>query len=153
MDKTLDKKLFLSFGLIFIFILLINLFLVNQVKAVNQIPGPCLSGGSATKCASTFMPQVSGLTDKLSFGSKSTGDSLIGKIGFIINLILSFLGVVFLGLTIFSGIQWLWAGDNSEEIKKVRQRLINSVIGLLIVLAAYGISYFVFSNLENVVRQ
>ncbi len=74
--------------------------------------------------------------------------SSIGSIvATIISVVLSLLGIVFLVLVVFSGFQWMTAGGNEATIEKAKKRLINSVIGLIIVLAAYVITYFIFNNL------
>ncbi len=64
-------------------------------------------------------------------------------IGQIIAIILGFLGVIFLGLIIYSGFQWMTAGGNEETITKAKKRIINSVIGLVIIFTAYLITYFI----------
>jgi len=71
------------------------------------------------------------------------------KIGKIIAVVLAFLGVMFLVIVIYSGIQWMTAGGNEEKVTKARTRMINAVIGLVIVMIAYGITYFVISRLKE----
>ncbi|MDA3802409.1 MAG: hypothetical protein PF488_00730 [Patescibacteria group bacterium] len=75
-------------------------------------------------------------------------DKEIGSVvASLIGIVLGFLALIFLILTIVSGFQWMTAGGNEEVVTKARKRLINSVIGLIIVLAAYGITYFLFTKL------
>jgi len=83
------------------------------------------------------------------FGSSAGySSSSIGSIvSTIISIVLSLLGIIFLALVLFSGFQWMTAGGNESTIDKAKKRLINSVIGLIIVLAAYIITYFIFNNL------
>src|SRR3989338_1341514 len=52
--------------------------------------------------------------------------SLAAKVGLVINLVLSAFGVVFLGLVVFSGIQWMTAGGNEEKVTKARERIIRA---------------------------
>ncbi len=73
--------------------------------------------------------------------------SLSFIISVIIQAVLGFLGIIFLVLTIMAGFKWMTAGGNEDEIKKAKQTLTNSVIGLIIVLAAYTITYSVFKYL------
>ncbi|MCR4280444.1 MAG: pilin [Candidatus Komeilibacteria bacterium] len=70
--------------------------------------------------------------------------------GLIIQILLGFLGLVFMILIIVAGIQWMTAGGNTESITKARQRMINAVIGLVIVIAAFSITTFVLSLITNV---
>lgn len=60
----------------------------------------------------------------------------------IIKVGLSFLGVVFLVLIIISGFKWMTT-SSPDEIKKIRAKIINATIGLVIVLAAYGLTTFI----------
>ncbi len=71
---------------------------------------------------------------------------------FIANLIstaLGLLGVVFLLYAVYAGFLWTTAQGSEEKIKKAKQILSNCVIGLVITLAAYSISYFVVTNIQS----
>jgi hypothetical protein len=65
----------------------------------------------------------------------------------IIRIVLSFLGIIFLVLIIFSGFRWMTSGGNEEAVKKAQSTIKTAIIGLVIVLAAYSITYFVFKYL------
>jgi hypothetical protein len=65
----------------------------------------------------------------------------------IIRIVLSFLGIIFLVLIIFSGFRWMTSGGNEEAVKKAQGTIKTAIIGLVIVLAAYSITYFVFKYL------
>ena len=82
----------------------------------------------------------------------ATGAGLVnvgvgGLIANIISVILGFLALIFLVLTIMAGFKWMTAGGNDEEVKKAQTSLKNAIIGLVIVLAAYAITYFIFNSL------
>lgn len=64
-----------------------------------------------------------------------------------IQVVLGLLAIVFLGLTVMAGFQWMTAGGNEEQIKKATNTLKAAIIGLIIVLAAYTITYFIFNVL------
>jgi hypothetical protein len=66
-------------------------------------------------------------------------------IGRIINIALGFLGVIFLGLSIYGGFIWMMAKGDSAQIEKAQNIIKNSIIGLVIVVAAYAITNFVYS--------
>jgi len=70
-------------------------------------------------------------------------------IGRIINIVLGFLGVVAVGLIIYAGVVWLTSGGDEEKISKAKTILKNSLIGLAIVLASWGIATFVISRLAG----
>ncbi|MCX6785264.1 MAG: hypothetical protein NTZ18_00225 [Candidatus Komeilibacteria bacterium] len=70
-------------------------------------------------------------------------------IGRFINLFLSFLGVVFMGIIIFAGFTWMFAKGNQEKVQKAHDLLENSFIGLIIIAAAYLLTnYVVFRILD-----
>jgi len=63
----------------------------------------------------------------------------------IIQTALSFLSAIFLILIIIAGFRWMTAGGNEEQVKKATGTIRMAIIGLVIVLAAYAITYFVFN--------
>ncbi len=65
----------------------------------------------------------------------------------VIYLMLSFLGVIFLALTIYAGYIWMIARGNEQEIKKAKDTITAALIGLIIVVAAYAISWLIISRL------
>lgn len=67
-------------------------------------------------------------------------------IGTIINIVLGFVGVIFLGLIIYGGFIWMLARGNEQEIEKAKKILEAAVIGIIIVFSAYTISYFIVSQ-------
>lgn len=71
------------------------------------------------------------------------------KLGDIIGLVLSFIGVLFLILTIYGGINWMTAGGNEQKVQKAKTIIINAIIGLLIVLSAYTITSFIGEQFTN----
>lgn len=79
----------------------------------------------------------------------NSANSLNSGIGQIISIVLSLLGVIFLVLLIFGGIQWMTAGGNDEQVKKAKNVIIRSIIGLIIILLAYIISVFVITAFSN----
>ncbi len=67
----------------------------------------------------------------------------------VIKTLLSLVGTVFLVLTIYAGILWMTAQGEEEKAKKARDIITMAVIGLIIVMSAYAITYFVTSNLTK----
>jgi len=61
----------------------------------------------------------------------------------IITIILSVLGVVFLGFIIYGGITWMIAQGNEEKVSKAKELITEAIIGLIIVITAYAITYFI----------
>jgi len=59
----------------------------------------------------------------------------------IIYIVLSFLGVIFMGFIIYGGIIWMTADGNEQKVKKANDTIMSSLFGLIIVLAAYALTY------------
>jgi hypothetical protein len=68
-------------------------------------------------------------------------------IGAIIGTFLSFLGVIFLCLVLYGGFLWMISAGNESKVLRAKQVLTQAVIGLIIILSAYSITYFVFNAL------
>ncbi len=66
-------------------------------------------------------------------------------IGAIIGIVLSFVGIIFLSLTIYAGFLWMTSGGNEIKVLKAKETLRNSIIGLVVILSAYSITKFVLS--------
>ena len=67
----------------------------------------------------------------------------------IIGIVLTFIGMIFLALTVYGGILWMTARGNDEQSKKARQVLTDSIIGVGIVVASYTITWFVVQALQR----
>ncbi len=76
----------------------------------------------------------------------ATGNTLSETVGKIIKAILGFLGTIFLALTVYAGVLWMTAGGNEEQVTKALGIIKTSVVGLIIIIAAYSITYFVVEN-------
>ena len=90
---------------------------------------------------------VQGLTNITANESTLGQESIGNMVATIVRVILGFLAIVFLVLTIVAGFRWMTAGGNEEQVKKATGALRDAIIGLVIVMAAYTITYFLFQYL------
>lgn len=67
----------------------------------------------------------------------------------LINAALSLLGVIFIILIILAGFKWMTAQGDSKKVDEAKDNIKNAVTGLIVVLAAYAITTFVFNVLLN----
>jgi len=134
MKKTLIK-LFLTFSLVFL--------LVVPVSAqIDKAFGG--SGCSGEDCVdSAFDGVVTGS------GYQKDANSPEVIISTILYYSFGFLGIIFIGLTMYGGIQWMLGGKGGKEkqIEKGKQIIKGAIIGLVIVMAAYAITWFIFNIL------
>ena len=68
----------------------------------------------------------------------------------LINAALSLLAFVCVLLLVYAGFLWVWARGNQEEVKKSKDTILGTVIGLIIVLSALGITTFVFQTVGDI---
>jgi hypothetical protein len=69
-------------------------------------------------------------------------------IGLILYSALALVGVVFLIFTIIAGLKWMLAGGNEETVAKAKKALLDAALGVLVVLAAYAITYFAVTIIQ-----
>jgi len=67
----------------------------------------------------------------------------------IIRTALGVLGTIFLILVLYAGFLWMTAGGNDEDAGTAKKLLFQAVIGLAIVLSAYGITLLVFKMVQG----
>lgn len=67
----------------------------------------------------------------------------------IIRVALGLLGIVALVLILYAGFLWMTAGGNEEQIATAKKFMLNTVIGLAVILSAYAIVSFVISKLVD----
>jgi len=72
-------------------------------------------------------------------------------VGKIINIALTLLGSIFLILILYGGFKWMTAGGDPGKVEKAMDIIKNSLIGLVIVMAAYIITTFVFTRMIDIV--
>lgn len=68
----------------------------------------------------------------------------------VINILLSFLGILALAVILWGGFIWMTSNGSEEKIATARKILLNGAIGLVIILSAWGIATFILSKLISV---
>lgn len=72
--------------------------------------------------------------------------TLSQRIGSIIQAGLSFVGIIFMILTIYAGLLWMNARGDQSQVDKALDILRAAAIGLVIVVSAYSITTFVVTR-------
>jgi len=65
----------------------------------------------------------------------------------IINTVLTLLGIVAVVIVLLGGFKWMTAAGNEDKIGEAKKLLGAGVVGLVIILAAWGITTFVLNTL------
>ncbi len=69
----------------------------------------------------------------------------------VIKVLLGFLGIIAVLIVLYAGFLWMTAAGNDDKISKAKAMLSAGIIGLIIVLAAFGIATFVMNALVNAI--
>ena len=70
-------------------------------------------------------------------------------IGNFISVILGVVGIIFLVLAVYAGVMYMTAGGDPGKVKKAKEILTQSLIGLIIIVAAYALTEFVIDRIVD----
>lgn len=101
--------------------------------------------GLTTQAALDLTSKLTGAATNAGFSSATP--SLTATIGTIIKGLLSLLGVIFMAYIIYAGYTWMIARGKEEDITKAKAIIRGSIIGLIVVLAAYALTAFVITRI------
>lgn len=73
---------------------------------------------------------------------ETTPESIVGQV---IKTVLGIMGVAFLALMVYAGITWMIAQGNEQKVEKAKNTITQAIVGLIIVVLAYAIAYFVIN--------
>lgn len=65
----------------------------------------------------------------------------------VIKAFIALLGIIFVVLIVLAGNKWMNAGGDEEKVREAKDTIRHAIIGLIIIIAAYAITEFVFKNL------
>jgi len=71
-------------------------------------------------------------------------NDLASIIGVVIQAFLGLLGVLFLVYILYAGYNWMVAQGDEEKVTKAKETIQRAIIGLIVIVGAYAISYWVF---------
>ena len=84
----------------------------------------------------------------IDLGVSGEGQNIFIIIRFVIYVILSFVGVIFLILLIIGGYLWMTSLGNEQQLSRAKNIVRNSIIGLILVISAYAITRAINSLLN-----
>lgn len=67
----------------------------------------------------------------------------------VIKVVLGFLGIIAVLIVLYAGFLWMTAAGNDDKIATAKSMMSAGIIGLIIVLAAFGIATFVMTALVD----
>ncbi len=90
-----------------------------------------------------------GLLETASVGTIAGQTNVPALLGSIAGSALSLIGIIFFALMIYGGLRWMFSMGSEENSQKALQIIFSAIIGLLIVMAAYAITQFVFISAQG----
>ena len=60
--------------------------------------------------------------------------------------VLSLVGIIFFAYLLYGAYIWMTSRGNEEKVKEATNTLTNAIIGLIVTLSAYVLTYFLISN-------
>jgi cbb3-type cytochrome oxidase subunit 3 len=112
----------------------------------------CLTLASSAQAALLNQAKQANFNDTINNISSSTYNKTITVNDIIANtiqIVLGVLGIVFMVLIFIAGGKWMLANGNEERVQKSKRTIRNLLIGLILVLGAYVITYALSSVLSN----
>ncbi len=76
------------------------------------------------------------------YGNASPPDIKV-TIGKVVQILLGFIGILFVVLIIVGGFRWMTSGGNEQKIDEAKRLITNATIGLVVVVLAYSIAFSV----------
>jgi hypothetical protein len=121
---------------------LISLFSIIWLTAIFILPSFAQAQGTYNFASSSGLSTTGNKAGYITDASASSIEDIVGTIVYII---IGFVGVLFLILAIYGAVTWMTAMGNEEKVKKANGMLMSALIGLIITLSAYVISYFLIN--------
>lgn len=113
------------------------------LTAFLTLPALVLAGSSASK----NLEVVGAKGSAAPYKPIGQNNDLASIVGIVIQAFLSLLGVLFLTYMLYAGYNWLIAQGDEEKVTKAKDTIRRAIIGLIITVGAYAISFWVFDKL------
>lgn len=116
--------------------------------ALTAVLGPASAYAQPLGNPFTYSNQQNTTIQRNATGN-TTIRSLPEIIGNIINIVLSFMGILLLVYLVYAGFLWMTSSD-SKGPAAAKEMIKNAIIGLIIIVSSFAISNFVLNMLPNV---
>ena len=124
----------IKFNLPVVLLLLILIMIPVFVLGVTPVQAVDIWGG-----------QQDEINNQLQMGEKDPR----AIVGAVINVALGFLDIIAVIIVLYGGFLWMTAAGNEDQVAKAKKLLTAGIIGIVIILAAWGLALFVLDALLN----
>ncbi len=122
-------------------------FIVSFLTIALLVPSLALPAQAQGSAGAALQERLQRVGDSTYQGQSR--EQLPEVVGNLIKTFLSVLGVLFVVLTVYAGYLWMNARGNDTQVNKAKEILTQSVIGFIIIMAAYTITHFVVAGLSK----
>ncbi len=122
-----------------------QLLLAIMVSIVFLAPSSFVTAQGTTTSTNNSIFENLGSAASKAFGAPASGKASTTPgqvIGQVIKVILGFVGTIVFIIFLYGGFMWLTARGNDDQVKTAKSYLTNGVIGTVIVILAYSLTYF-----------
>lgn len=102
-----------------------------------------LTANAASATSATINDYGGDYVNDIGLGDASPEDIAVS----VINWILGILALIAVVMILIGGFKWMTAGGNEEKVEGAKKLLIAALIGLVIILASWGLAVYAFNNL------
>lgn len=96
-----------------------------------------------------FVMSAYGLEETAGAAELPMGKSITVILGDVIGTALSLVSVLFFALMLYAGVKWMLARGDSGKAEQALDTIVAAIIGLIVVLASYAITNFVFKSVDG----
>jgi hypothetical protein len=113
--------------------------------AVVLLPAVAANAGAFTPGSDLWGGQGTNINQNIGLTNNSP-QVIVARI---INVTLGFLGIIAVVIIVAGGFKWMTSGGSEDKIGEAKKLMAAGVIGLIIILASWGISRFVISSISS----
>ncbi|MDO8499846.1 MAG: pilin [bacterium] len=118
--------------------------LIIILAVLILVPSAVFAGVKLAACtAADEQSGLLGCVQQASGYEDASASSLSEKVGKIIQVTLSLVGTIFLILMVYAGFLWMTAAGEEEKVTQATNIIKMAIIGLIVIVSAYSITYFV----------
>ena len=82
-------------------------------------------------------------------GQTSSNGDIQSVLGIGMRVALTLVGLIFLILMVYAGYLWMTARGEEEQIKKAQKIITSTMIGVVIIMSAWAITFFIVTRFEG----
>lgn len=128
--------------------LLILTALIISLSPLSLLAQSTNTAPTPTQPPKKFITNLQTFSENAGFSKSQTEkDSVAKTIGRVASIVISFVGIIFIIINVYSGIQWMTAGGNTKKIDEARARIIHATGGLILLALSFILTNLVTSVL------